>query len=395
MIFTLHFGNPSELRESSMPATASGSNDFAVDNCARQIYSQWQNHDHTKERHKFMATTSSSPNLSPEHIFQTMNAHHQTTALKTAIEMDLFTAIDEGNHRAEALAKRLHASERGVRILSDYLTIIGFLRKKDGEYNLTEEAAAFLSKRSPKYMGTISEFLTNRQHFENMSRLAEAVRHGGAVSETGANREPNDALWVSFARSMASLAVPSSLFIAHLVKTPDPQPLRVLDIAAGHGMYGITIAKQNPKAEITAVDWPAVLEVAKENAAAAGVADRYRTRPGSAFEADLGEGYDLALLTNIFHHFDKETCVVLMRRIHQALKPGGRAVTLEFVPNEDRISPPMEAAFSLLMLVGTNAGEAYTCSEYKEMFKEAGFEQTVLHTIPGMPQQVLVSEKVR
>ncbi len=376
-----------------MPAAASRGNDFAVDNCARQIYSRAQNRDHTEDRHKLMATTSSSPNLSPEHIFQTLNAHHQTTALKTAIEMDLFTAIDEGNHRTEALAKRLNASERGVRILGDYLTIIGFLQKERDEYHLTEEAAVFLSKRSPQYMGTISEFLTNRQHFENMSHLTDAVRHGGAASETGANREPNDALWVSFARSMAPLAVPSSLFIAHLAEMPDPEPLRVLDIAAGHGMYGIAIAKQNPKAEITAVDWPAVLEVAKENAAKAGVRDRYLTRPGSAFEANLGEGYDLALLTNIFHHFDKETCVVLMRRIHQSLKAGGRAITLEFVPNEDRISPRTEAAFSLLMLVGTNAGEAYTFSDYKEMFKEAGFHETVLHRIPGMPQQALVSQK--
>ncbi len=378
-----------------MPAAASRGNDFAVDNCARQIYSRAQNRDHTEERHKLMATTSSSPNLSPEHIFQTLNAHHQTTALKTAIELDLFTAIDEGNHRTEALAKRLNASERGVRILGDYLTIIGFLQKERGEYHLTEEAAVFLSKRSPQYMGTISEFLTNRQHFESMSHLTDAVRHGGAASETGANREPNDALWVSFARSMAPLAVPSSLFIAHLAEMPDPEPLRVLDIAAGHGMYGITIAKQNPKAEITAVDWPAVLEVAKENAAKAGVRDRYLIRPGSAFEANLGEGYDLVLLTNIFHHFDKETCVVLMRRIHQSLKAGGRAMTLEFVPNEDRISPRTEAAFSLLMLVGTNAGEAYTFSEYQEMFKEAGFHETVLHRIPGMPQQVLVSQKTR
>ena len=123
--------------------------------------------------------------------------------------------------------------------------------------------------------------------------------------------------------------------------------MRVLDIAAGHGMYGIAIAQQNPNAQITAVDWPAVLEVAKENAEKAGVSARYTARPGSAFQAELGVDYDFVLLTNIFHHFDKDTCVQLMRRAYQALKPDGSAVTLEFVPNEDRVSPPTEAAFSL------------------------------------------------
>jgi 2-polyprenyl-3-methyl-5-hydroxy-6-metoxy-1,4-benzoquinol methylase len=340
-----------------------------------------------------MATSSSSLRPAPEHIFQTLNAHQQTAALKAAIELDLFTAIDEGSRSAQEIAERLKVSERGARILSDYLAILGFLRKEDGRYSLADDAARFLSKRSPEYMGTITDFLANEQHFRNLARLAEAVRRGGTASKQGNNRVPNDELWVLFARSMASLTAPTAAFIATLVVAPQPGPQRVLDIAAGHGMYGIAIAQQNREAQITAVDWPAVLEVAKENAQKAGVADRYSTRPGSAFEAEFGEGFDLVLLTNIFHHFDKETCVQLMRRAHQALKPGGRAVTLDFVPNEDRVSPPTEAAFSLLMLVGTDAGDAYTLSEYQTMFREAGFAQTVLHPIAGMPQQVLLSEK--
>jgi 2-polyprenyl-3-methyl-5-hydroxy-6-metoxy-1,4-benzoquinol methylase len=337
--------------------------------------------------------TSSSSRPSPEHIFATLNAHQQTAALKAAIDLDVFSVIDEGYHRHPEIAKRLNASDRGVRILCDFLTILGFLRKEDERYSLSEDAALFLSKRSPHYMGTIAEFLTNEQHHENLVHLADAVRRGGAATGRGDNREPNDPLWVSFARSMAPLTVPSAIFISQLIGAPELGAVRVLDVAAGHGMYGITIAQQNPKAQITAVDWPAVLEVAKENAAKAGVAQRYAVRPGSAFETELGDGYDLVLLTNIFHHFDQATCLQLMRRAHQALKAGGRAVTLEFVPNEDRVSPPREAAFSLVMLVGTDAGEAYTFSEYKTMFQQAGFAETTIHRIPGMPQEVLLSQK--
>jgi precorrin-6B methylase 2 len=341
-----------------------------------------------------MATTSPSHPPSPEHIFQALHAYQQTAAVKAGIELDLFTAVDEGNHQLGDLAKRLGASERGVRILSDYLTVIGFLHKENGRYSLTEDSALFLSKRSPHYMGTIADFLTNEQHFQNLAKLSDAVKHGGtATNEHGGNREPNDGLWVSFARSMAPLTVPAAIFIAQLVRAQEAGPMRVLDIAAGHGMYGITIAQQNPKAQITAVDWPAVLQVAKENAEKAGIAGRYTARPGSAFEAELGNGYDVVLLTNIFHHFDKETCVQLMRRVHETLRPGGKAVTLEFVPNEDRVSPPTEAGFSLNMLVGTDAGDAYTLAEYQGMFGKAGFTHTVLHRIPGMPQEVLVSEK--
>jgi 2-polyprenyl-3-methyl-5-hydroxy-6-metoxy-1,4-benzoquinol methylase len=349
----------------------------------------------TAEDHFVMSTTSPSPMPSPEHIFQTLNAHHHTAALKTAIELNLFTAIEEGNHTVADLAKRINASERGTRILSDNLVVLGFLRKENSGYQLTQDSALFLSKLSPQYLGTIAEFLTSRQHYENMARLTEAVRRGGTANAQGDNLEPNDDLWVLFAKSMAPSTVAAANFIAHTIGAQNAKPLRVLDIAAGHGMYGITIAKNNPNAQITALDWPAVLEVAKENAVAAGVTDRYTTLPGSTFEVNLGEDYDLVLLTNIFHHFDKKTCVALMRRVLAALKPGGQAVTLEFVPNEDHVSPPTEAAFSLLMLAGTAAGDAYTFSEFKEMFREAGFEETVLHRIPGMPQEVLLSQKAR
>jgi precorrin-6B methylase 2 len=340
-----------------------------------------------------MAASSGPRRPTPEHIFATLNAHQETSALKTAVELDLFTVIDEGYQTAKQIAKTAKASERGVRILCDFLTVIGYLNKQDFRYTLTPDAALFLSRRSSAYMGTIVNFLTNPQHFENFAQLTEAVRKGGTASKTGSNFEPNDALWVSFARSMAPLTVPTALFIANLVGAQEGQPWRVLDIAAGHGMYGITIAQQNPRAQITAVDWPAVLEVAKEHAQKAGVVERYTARPGSAFEAELGEGYDVALLTNIFHHFSQETCVQLMKRVHQALKPEGKAVTVEFIPNEDRVTPPREAAFSLIMLANTDEGEAYTFSEYQEMFRRAGFPHTSLHPMRGFPTEILISEK--
>ncbi|HTP68043.1 MAG TPA: class I SAM-dependent methyltransferase [Dongiaceae bacterium] len=340
-----------------------------------------------------MAASLSSSRPTPEHIFQTLIAHQQTAVLKTGIELDVFTAIDEGNHRVENIADFVKTSQRGVRILCDYLTVMGYLSKENGKYSLSPDAALFLSKRSPAYMGTIAEFLSNEAHYKNLARLTEAVKRGGTPSDKGDNLKPNDEFWVSFARSMGPLMVPAALFIADLVRAEEGRPMRVLDIAAGHGTFGITIAKQNRHATVTALDWRAVLQVASENAERAGVADRYVPLPGSAFEAELDEDYDVVLLTNIFHHFDPDTCVRLMKRVYRALKFDGTAVTLEFVPNEDRVTPPAAATFSLQMLTQTDAGDAYTFSEYEDMFQKAGFGRNTLHPIPAAPQQVIVSEK--
>jgi len=169
--------------------------------------------------------------------------------------------------------------------------------------------------------------------------------------------------------------------------------LKVLDVAASHGLFGITIAKENPNAEVHAVDWAAVLEIAKENAAKAGVSDRYSTIPGSAFTVDLGGDYDVVLMTNFLHHFNPETNEKLLRKMHAALKPGGVMATLEFVPNEDRISPPTAASFSMIMLATTEHGDAYTFAEFERMFANAGFARTEMRPLDPLPNTVLLSYK--
>jgi ubiquinone/menaquinone biosynthesis C-methylase UbiE len=219
------------------------------------------------------------------------------------------------------------------------------------------------------------------------------VRKGGiAVSEEG-TIAPDNPIWVDFAHAMAPLmALPAEL-MARLADPEAGQKLKLLDIAAGHGLFGIAFAKNNPNVEVVALDWANVLQVAKENAAKAGVADRYSTLPGSAFDVAFGEGYDIVLLTNFLHHFDPPTNETLLRKVHAALKPGGRAVTLEFVPNEDRITPPESASFAVMMLGSTPSGDAYTFPELEKMMTAAGFGKSEFHQLPPSIQQVVISQK--
>jgi len=335
------------------------------------------------------AQTGKQP--SPALVFDTFNGYQRTQALKTAIELELFTAIGEGNSTAKAIAERCRASERGIRILSDFLTIMGFLTKQGNNYSLTLDSAMFLDKRSPAYMGTISNFILSPHIKDNFDRLTETVRNGGLSVETAF--EPDHPMWVEFARSMQPMMAMPAQLMAQLADPEKDKQLQVLDIAAGHGLYGIAFAKQNPKAQVTALDWPKVLEVAQENAAAAGVGDRFHTNPGSAFDVDYGTGYDLVLLTNFLHHFDKDTCDTLLRKVRAALADGGRAVTLEFVPNDDRVTPPQAAAFSMQMLGGTASGDAYTFAELEQMFQRAGFARSELHELPPTIERVVISHK--
>ena len=333
------------------------------------------------------------PQVTLPGLFAALTGYQRTGALKAAVDLDVFTAIGEGQDTVPALARRCAAAERGIRILCDALAVHGFLTKHEGRYGLPPGAEALLDRRSPTYAASIARFIASPDLFLQFTTVADAVRRGGTVISQEGSLAPEHPMWVEFARGMGPLAAFQGQLIANLLESDHAPAWKVLDIAAGHGEYGIALAKRNPRAEIVALDWPNVLTVAEENARQAGVSDRVKKLPGSALEVDYGEGYDLVLLTNFLHHFDPAGCGRILEKVHRALKPGGRAVTLEFVPNEDRISPPEPAAFSLVMLVMTPSGDAYTFAELQRMLAAAGFTKSELHELPPSIHRVVISTK--
>jgi SAM-dependent methyltransferase len=338
-------------------------------------------------------SASSAPTQPPDPgmILQTLTAFEQTHALKAAIELELFSAIADGATTPVQIAAWTKASERGVRILCDYLVVHSYLTKADGTYGLSPTAAAFLTKHSPAYMGGMATFLAHSTLMEMYGNLTAAVRRGGAaVGESTV--DPDNPIWVEFARSMAGFLGAVAGIVGGIVARPGEKQ-KVLDIAAGHGMFGLNVAKANPQAEVYALDWKNVLAVAQENAERMGLAARFHRIEGSAFDVPLGNGYDLVLIPNFLHHFDVPTNVAFLKRVRAALAPGGVVATSEFVPNADRVSPPIPATFSLQMLGGTPAGDAYTFAEFDAMFREAGFGESTAQALAPTPQTLIITRQ--
>ena len=253
-------------------------------------------------------------------LFGTLAAYQRTGAFKAAIDLDLFTAIAEGKDSTAALASRCAAAERGVRILCDTLTAMGLLTKQAGRYGLAPGADVLLDRRSPTYVGSAATFVASPQLMEPFMRVADAVRRGGTVIGDEGTLAAEHPIWVEFARAMGPLAAVTGRLLANLLRADAAPPWKVLDIAAGHGEFGVALAQANSKAQIVALDWANVLAVAEETARKAGVIDRFHKLPGSALDVDFGDDYDLVLLTNFLHHFDPAGCERVLRKVHGALK---------------------------------------------------------------------------
>ncbi len=330
---------------------------------------------------------------SPVLFFQTLTAYQKSAALKAAIELDLFTAIGDGPATASAIAERCRAAERGVRTLCDYLTILGFIAKTAERYSLTSDSAVFLNRNSPAYAGGAAEFLTSSSLTTAFEHLSDAVRKGGTAQSSEGTMAPEHPVWIAFARGMAPMMWPPAEMLADLLPIETDRPMKILDISASHGVWGIALARRAPNAHLVAVDWAPVLQVARENANAAGLQNRFTAIAGSAFDVDFGRDFDVVLIPNFLHHFDADTCVKLLRKVHSALRTGGRVAIAEFVPNADRITPPDAAAFSLVMLATTANGNAYTFKEFEHMLGDSGFSAVEQHPLSPTAATAIIARK--
>ena len=302
----------------------------------------------------------------PAWLLEEFRAHERTLSLRTAIELDLFTRIGAGVDTIAGLAKSTRASARGLRVLCDHLTVHQHLIKVGNRYRLTLNSRIYLSRDSPASFGSAIKFLASDACLNAFNDLLYSVKRGRARS--------SKTVWLDYARFMAPLAPHAAEFMAEALKVGRAGAIRVLDVGAGHGLYGITLAARNPEAEIYALDAVEVLRVAAANARNAGVRKRFHPIPGDAFKTGYGGPYDLVITANLAHHFEPGANIRLFRKCRAALKPNGRLVVLDFVIDDNRVSPPGDAGFAI-HLFATGSCDVYTFNEYRRMLRAAGLSR--------------------
>jgi len=326
-------------------------------------------------------------------LWSAFTGYQQTAALKTAIELNVFGQIAGGATTIDGLAARCQTAPRGMRALLNFLVMGGFLIREGEGYGLSPTAEAFLVPGTMGYIGGAATFIGSPMIVDSFTHLTDAVRRGGTAVPDDGTLAPDHPVWVDFARAMSGIAGMTAVLMTNLLDMERVPVRTVLDIAAGHGMFGITLARMNPDVQVTGLDWRNVLAVAEQHAREAGVADRYHVIAGSVFEVPFGEGYDLVLLPNILHHFDPPGCEHILAKARAALAPHGRVVIVELVPDDDRRGPADAVRFALVMLTTTPAGDAYTFAEYRDMLRQVGFGPATLHELVPTPARVIIAPK--
>lgn len=306
--------------------------------------------------------------------------------LGAAIEHRIFDLLADGAKTAAEVSRENGASLRGVRAIMNALVGFELLKKDDeGRYSLTPESAAFLVRKNPGYLGGILRH--GDQLIPRWLHLSEIVKTGKpamAVNQEG----DGSAFFVDFVEDLFPVGYPSAKALAAAF----PQARKVLDVAAGSGVWSIPLAQNSKEVRVTALDWPGVLPATRRVTERMGVAGQYEFLAGDLNSADLGNGYDLATLGQILHSEGETHSRALLGRVFQALAPGGTIAIAEFIANEERTGPPLAMLFAVNMLVNTEDGDTFTVTEISQWLREAGFVDPRTMEVPAPSPLILASK---
>ncbi len=298
----------------------------------------------------------------------------ESRILLTAAELNLFTLLDDAPLTAGNLAGLLSADLRGLTILLDALSAMGLLiKEQDGVYRCSPDVAACLSDKSPQ---SVLPMIQHANHlWQSWSGLTSKVRsfEQAEIPESdGRNADEMRAF-------IGAMHVVGAPLAQKIVKAVGPGKAgNLIDVGGASGTYTIAFLSAAPQMKATLFDRPAVIPIAQERLAEAGMANRVRFVAGDFYKDELPGGHDLAMLSAIIHQNSPAQNIELFVKVLRSLVSGGRMIVRDHVMEPNRIKPEAGAIFAVNMLVNTPGGSTYTFDEIATWIEEAGFTKVRL-----------------
>ena len=330
---------------------------------------------------------------SPQPVLEAVYGFAVTRALATAVELEIFTRVARGRATLEALCQDTGCSAGGLSMLLSVVTAMGFLETSADSYRLTAVSAEYLNRSSPRYIGDYVSVIT-ASSWSAWTQLSDTIRTGRPARSLQ-GEQPDGAFFAELVPALHALTSDAATAAARaLLATKPVGPWNVLDVAAGSAVWSLAIAREDREASLTVIDLPEVLDgVTRKFVEIEGYSDRFIFRPGNLRTMDLDEGvFDLIILGHVCHGEGAERSRSLIQRAHRALRPGGRILIAELLPDDDRRGPVLPLLFGLHMLVMTDEGGVFTLAEYRDWLSEAGFQDVNTLAVPA-PSPLIMATK--
>jgi hypothetical protein len=323
--------------------------------------------------------------------------------LLSAVKFELFTLLEENTHMSAMdikLSLKLNCTDRHVYDYLDSLTGFGFLIREGilerAQYSNATDAAFYLDKKKPSYIGGMLEII-NARSYRFWGTLEEGLRTGlpqNEFQEAGSHsyetlyessERLHDLSLVEFANSMGALQNP--IFKAFVEKFDFTNYKTLTDVGGASGLLSVMVAEHQPHMTCTTFDLPPMEPIAAATIEQFQLGDRVKAVSGDFFVDDIPAA-DVVVMGNILHYWDEEKKLTLMKKAHDTLPEGGAFVAIEGVIDNDRKENVGGLVMSLNMMIETGSGFDYTFDDFNKWAKIVGFKSTSLLPLCSMSAAV-------
>ncbi|HEY7090952.1 MAG TPA: class I SAM-dependent methyltransferase [Tepidisphaeraceae bacterium] len=345
----------------------------------------------TANQNQARSSQQKNNDLTPDRVFGFAWGYTIPLVIEAAIGNHVFDSLSVGPLTLDQLAEKTGASRRGLRMIANALIGVQLLAKEGDRYTLTPESSAFLVSAKPGFQGGIFKHIS-KQLIPKWLELSNIVRNGRSAGAVNSESEGAE-FFEGFVEDIFPMSYRAAQTLGQTLNlSAATKPVKVLDIAAGSGVWGIALAEQSPQVRVTAVDWERVLPVTRRIATKRNVVDRFTFVPGDINTVNFGTGHDIATLGHIIHSEGEARSRKLIKRVFDALAPGGTIAIGEFLVNDDRTGPPNGTIFAVNMLVNTDEGDTFSFSEISSWVKQVGFVEPRTLEAPAPSPLVLATK---
>ncbi|WP_033417700.1 methyltransferase [Nevskia ramosa] len=334
--------------------------------------------------------------LDPSHIMQTATAFWASKVLLTAVELDLFTTLGDGQQSATQLGQALGLHPRGTYDFFDALVALKFLDRDgdgpEGQYRSTPETAAFLNKKSPTYIGGLTLMLNSRL-FGFWNHLGAALKTGKPQNEVkDGGKSIFEALYANqdslgeFLDAMTGFQAANFALLAQ--KFDFSSYKTVGDVGGALALLSRVVGAHHQHLSFTSFDLPPVAPLALKHIKAAGMESRIKPIAGDFFKDDLPKA-DVITMGNILHDWNLANKKILIRKAYDALPDGGAFIAIENVIDDARRDNAFGLLMSLNMLIEFGDAFDYTGADFRNWCSEAGFRRFDMIALAGPTSAVI------
>jgi len=335
-------------------------------------------------------SAASAHRIDPSGIMALSTAYWGSQTLLTANRIKLFDLLADGPLSSHAIAEKLNLDQRATELLLNACVSLGLCEKEAEKFSNSLSSATFLATGSPASMANAISYSDNL--FDTWGELETALRTGIPPKKAETYLGDDETQTRHFVYGMHDRAMAIGRALPEMLDLGGRK--KMLDVGGGPGTYSALLTERFPELRSDVLELAGVARIAAEILETMGATQRVRMLSGDYHTSDFGEGYDVVLMSGMFHRESEQNCRRLIEKASACLEPGGLLVVSDIFADEGGAGPAFATLFGLNMMLTAADGGVHADADVGCWMAEAGFGNIERQNFPPpMPHRIVTGSK--